>query len=299
MEMISNSQYKELFLAHLSTQVLGNNEDIQLYRLEYYLKDILMPVIPYRTTFNFIMFVTKGSMKQYLENKEYEVNENEIIFIKQGTITATVEMSDDIEGFFLAYENHILSELELPKYKSSIFLMSPYLSLDAVTFQTIHQLLVLMEQEIFLNSLEINEIIIAMLHVVLLKLLNIDYKKIPSTTTRPMELSLQFKDLLFKHHIEEKKVTFYADKLFVTENYLNKCVKDITQKKPKQWINETDINYSKALLHSSKRISEIAFELNFQTASHFTQLFKKVAGITPKEYREQIWNSQSTKNPVF
>ena len=156
-----------------------------------------------------------------------------------------------------------------------------------------------MEQEIFLNSLEINEIIIAMLHVVLLKLLNIDYKKIPSTTTRPMELSLQFKDLLFKHHIEEKKVTFYADKLFVTENYLNKCVKDITQKKPKQWINETDINYSKALLHSSKRISEIAFELNFQTASHFTQLFKKVAGITPKEYREQIWNSQSTKNPVF
>lgn len=31
MEMISNSQYKELFLAHLSTQVLGNNEDIQLY----------------------------------------------------------------------------------------------------------------------------------------------------------------------------------------------------------------------------------------------------------------------------
>ena len=50
MEMISNSQYKELFLAHLSNQVLGNNEDIQLYRLEYYLKDILMPVIPYRTT---------------------------------------------------------------------------------------------------------------------------------------------------------------------------------------------------------------------------------------------------------
>ena len=195
MEMISNSQYKELFLAHLSNQVLGNNEDIQLYRLEYYLKDILMPVIPYRTTFNFIMFVTKGSMKQYLENKEYEVNENEIIFIKQGTITATVEMSDDIEGFFLAYENHILSELELPKYKSSIFLMSPYLSLDAVTFQTIHQLLVLMEQEIFLNSLEINEIIIAMLHVVLLKLLNIDYKKILTIENNtPVELKIELEN---------------------------------------------------------------------------------------------------------
>jgi hypothetical protein len=58
-----------------------------------------MPVIPYRTTFNFIIFVTNGHIKQYLENKEYHA-EKGVIFIKQGTITATVELSDDIEGFF-------------------------------------------------------------------------------------------------------------------------------------------------------------------------------------------------------
>lgn len=290
MEILSNSQYKELFLPNLTDQILGNNADIQLYRLEYYLKGIKMPVVPYRTSFNFIIFVTKGSIKQYLENREYCAKENEIIFIKQGTITATIEMSDDAEGFFLAYENHILSELELPKYKSSIYLMSPFLTLDSLTFTTVNQLLILMEQEIFINNLGLNDIVIALLHVILLKLLNHEYNEIPNSTTRPMELTLQFKDLLFKHHIEEKRVTFYADKLFVTENYLNKCVKDVTQKKPKQWINETDINYSKALLHSSKRIAEIAYELNFQTASHFTQLFKKVSGMTPKEYREKIWD---------
>ncbi|WP_313577987.1 helix-turn-helix domain-containing protein [Chishuiella sp.] len=296
MEVLSNSQYKELFLNNLTDQVLGNNEDIQLYRLEYYLRGILMPVIPYRTTFNFIIFVTKGSIKQYLENKEYHAEANEIIFIKQGTITATLEMSEDLEGFYLAYENHILSEQELPKYKSSIYLMSPYLKFDKLTFTMIEQLLILMEKEIFLNNLLLNDIVIAMLHVVLLKLLKHENKKIPNFSTRPMELSLQFKDLLFKHHIEEKKVSFYADKLNVTENYLNKCVKDVTQKKPKQWINETDINYSKALLHSSRRIAEIAYELNFQTASHFTQLFKKIAGITPTEYRDNIWLNQPDRN---
>ena len=50
-----------------------------------------------------------------------------------------------------------------------------------------------------------------------------------------------------------------------------------------------DINYSKALLQSSRDIAEIAYQLNFHTASHFTQLFKKITGITPKEYRIQFF----------
>ncbi|WP_137905259.1 hypothetical protein [Chryseobacterium sp. 2VB] len=98
---------------------LGDTENKELER--NYLKGILMPVIPYRTTFNFIIFVTNGHIRQYLENKEYHAEKGGVIFIKQGTITATVELSEDIEGFFLAYENNILSEQELPKHKSSIF----------------------------------------------------------------------------------------------------------------------------------------------------------------------------------
>ncbi|WP_232816091.1 helix-turn-helix domain-containing protein [Chryseobacterium capnotolerans] len=64
-------------------------------------------------------------------------------------------------------------------------------------------------------------------------------------------------------------------------------MKSVTQKSPKQWINEIDINYSKALLHSSKDIAEIAYELNFHTASHFTQLFKKNC----RDHPEGVQNS--------
>ncbi|MBP2616569.1 helix-turn-helix domain-containing protein [Chryseobacterium jejuense] len=87
---------------------------------------------------------------------------------------------------------------------------------------------------------------------------------------------------------------YFADKLSVTESYLNKCVKSVTLKPPKHWINEIDINYSKALLHSSKDIAEITYELNFHTAFRFTQLFKKIAGVTPKEYRTQLLQSRTT-----
>jgi len=291
MEVLSNFQYKKLFLPNITDKILANNADIQLYRIENYLKGILMPVIPYRTTFNFIIFVTNGHIRQYLENKEYHAEKGGVIFIKQGTITATVELSDDIEGFFLAYENNILSEQELPKHKSSIFFMTPFLNLDRLTYGTITQLLPIMEQELWLNNLNVNDVVVTMLHLILIKMLSTDSDTHHKSATRPMELSLQFRDLLFKYHVGEKRVAFYADKLSVTESYLNKCVKGVTQKSPKQWINEIDINYSKALLHSSKDIAEIAYELNFHTASHFTQLFKKIAGITPKEYRVQFLNN--------
>jgi len=289
METLSNFQYKKLFLPNITEKILSNNADIQLYRLEDYLKGILMPVVPYRTTFNFVLFITNGHIKQYLENKEYNVEKGGVIFIKQGTITATIELSDDAEGFFLAYENNIVSEQELPKHKTSIFFMPPFLNLDSLTYGTIKQLLTIMEQELWLNELNLNEIIITMLHLILVKILSTDSDSHHKSATRPMDLSLQFRDILFKYHRDEKRVTFYADKLSVTENYLNKCVKNVTQKSPKQWINEMDINYSKALLQSSKDIAEIAYQLNFHTASHFTQLFKKITGITPKEYRLQFF----------
>lgn len=289
METLSNFQYKKLFLPNITEKILSNNADIQLYRLEDYLKGILMPVIPYRTTFNFVLFITNGHIKQYLENKEYNVEKGGVIFIKQGTITATIELSDDAEGFFLAYENNIVSEQELPKHKTSIFFMPPFLNLDNLTYGTIKQLLTIMEQELWVNELNLNEIIITMLHLILVKILSTDSDSHHKSATRPMDLSLQFRDILFKYHRDEKRVTFYADKLSVTENYLNKCVKNVTQKSPKQWINEMDINYSKALLQSSKDIAEIAYQLNFHTASHFTQLFKKITGITPKEYRLQFF----------
>jgi AraC family transcriptional activator of pobA len=288
METLSNFQYKKLFLPSITEKILSNNADIQLYRLEDYLKGILMPVVPYRTTFNFILFITNGYLKQYLDGKEYHVGKGDVLFIKQGAITATIELPDNTEGFFLVYENSFISERELPKHKTSIFFMPPFLNLDSLTYETIKQLMIVMEQELWLNDLNLNDIIIALLHVILIKILSMDSGIYHKSASRSMELSLQFRDILFKYHRDEKKVSFYADKLSVTENYLNKCVKNITNKSPKLWINEMDVNYSKVLLQSSKNIGEIADYLNFHTPSHFTQLFKKITGITPKEYRLQF-----------
>jgi len=52
------------------------------------------------------------------------------------------------------------------------------------------------------------------------------------------------------------------------------------------YLNEVRLAEARKLLStSSMRISEICFEVGFRSLSHFTRLFKKVEGFSPKTYR--------------
>ena len=64
---------------------------------------------------------------------------------------------------------------------------------------------------------------------------------------------------------------------------------NVTNKPPKQHINELLINHSKVLLQNlSKDISQVAFELNFADPSYFGRLFKQLTKLTPTEYRNDF-----------
>jgi hypothetical protein len=86
--------------------------------------------------------------------------------------------------------------------------MTPFLKLDSLTYGTIMQLLPIMEQELWLNKLNTNDVVITMLHLILVKMLNTDSDSHHRSATRPMELSLQFRDLLFKYHVSKKGSLF-------------------------------------------------------------------------------------------
>jgi AraC-like DNA-binding protein len=42
------------------------------------------------------------------------------------------------------------------------------------------------------------------------------------------------------------------------------------------------------LLNPNYRVSEIAFEIGFQSLTHFNRIFKTIAGQSPTEYRRQL-----------
>ena len=284
-KIINNYEYKKLFLPDVSEHNLFNENKIQVYRIENYLRSILMPVIPYRTTFNFLIFVTKGSLTQHLESASYTLTENQVINIKQGNITATLAISDDVEGFFVVYENEIVTDIELGINDIKFFNSHPFTTLKVHVAHWIQQMLILLEEELFTEG-RVMEVCIAMIQCILLKVIKSDIET-KAPMSRQLDIAFRFREYVQKFHIDHKNVLFYANLLHISENYLNKCVKEATNKPPKQWISEISILHSQILLQDATRdIAGIAFELKFQSPSYFTRLFKKVTGYSPSDYRK-------------
>ena len=91
------------------------------------------------------------------------------------------------------------------------------------------------------------------------------------TLSRKEELFEQFLQLLFEHCKEQHVVTFYAERLFITPQYLSLIL----------------IVEAKILLKAPQAtVQQVADILHFSDQSTFGKFFKKHMGISPMEYRK-------------
>lgn len=105
--------------------------------------------------------------------------------------------------------------------------------------------------------------------------------------TRKEELFEQFLQLLFEHCKEQHIVTFYAEKLFITPQYLSLILKELTGKSANKWIDDALIVEAKILLKSPQAtVQQVADTLHFSDQSTFGKFFKKHMGVSPMEYRK-------------
>lgn len=283
--ILNNYEYKKLFLPDVTEHILFNESKIQVYRVENYLRNILIPVTPYRTTFNFLIFLRKGTLSQFVDGESFDLEKNQIINIKQGNITATLNISTDAEGFFIVYENEVITDIEFGKNDLQFLSTKSDVSMDPKVATWNAKIIELLEDELFCENRDM-QICISLFQSFLIKIIK-GQSNTSKILNRQLSIVFQFRELVQKNHIDHKNVQYYAQQLNISENYLNKCVKEATNKPPKQWINEISILHSQILLQDATRdIASVAFELKYQSPSYFTRLFKKVTGYSPTEYRK-------------
>lgn len=81
-------------------------------------------------------------------------------------------------------------------------------------------------------------------------------------------------------------VSFFADKLNLSANYLGDLIRKETGKSAQEHIQLQMIVLAKEKIQDPRKsISEIAYELGFKYPQHFTRMFKKSTGMSPNEYR--------------
>ena len=96
----------------------------------------------------------------------------------------------------------------------------------------------------------------------------------------------RFMKLVTEYHSRERGMQFYADKLCLTPKYLSKIVKEASGRSGPEWIDDFVILEAKNLLrYSDESIKEIAYKLNFPSASVFNKFFKANTGLVPSDYR--------------
>lgn len=82
-------------------------------------------------------------------------------------------------------------------------------------------------------------------------------------------------------------VKYFADKICLSPNYFGDLIKAATGKSAQERIQSKILELSKeAILNPRLNIKQIADMLGFQYPQHFLRFFKKRAGCTPKEYKQ-------------
>lgn len=111
-------------------------------------------------------------------------------------------------------------------------------------------------------------------------------RAIPS---RKREILANFHLLLKKSFHKEHMVQFYAVELGITAKHLSVITKELTGKSAIELIQNVLVEEAKSLLCQGLPMREIAMKLHFSDQSFFGKFFKRNVGISPKEFRQNLY----------
>ena len=96
----------------------------------------------------------------------------------------------------------------------------------------------------------------------------------------------QFNLLVDLNYKTEHQVSFYADQLFKAPKTLTRIFKGFNYSSPALIIQDRIMMEAKRLLcYTSLSVKEIAYQIGFSDAAHFSRFFKNDAGLSPSNYR--------------
>jgi AraC-like DNA-binding protein len=97
------------------------------------------------------------------------------------------------------------------------------------------------------------------------------------------------KEYIHEHQTEELSLGQVAKAVNTSTFYFCKMFKKVTGINFTDYLSRVRIEKSKnLLLNPNLRVSEIAFEVGFQSLTHFNRVFKKILGQSPTEYRAHL-----------
>lgn len=249
----------------------------------------------HRTSAYAICLLSKGKLQLESDLFIHQAQAPAVFTIAPTAIRRFTDLGEDYEAkiFFFRKELFLAGQADINYLDKFDFFDVPehqFLPLDVSQHQMLDTYFNLIHEKTLETAPHASDIIRSLIYIVINELDGI-YKSRPTELSSGYDKNLdtlsQFKALLSEHFVEERQVSFYADKLHLTPKYFSTLIKETSGKTAGEWINDMLVLEAKVRLQNHKQsIAQIAFDLNFSDPSHFGKFFKKHVGISPSDYRK-------------
>lgn len=247
----------------------------------------------FRGTRNRIFIMLSGSGQIRLGNRELPLSAPSLVWAPAGE-TGAITFDAGAEGAALAVPDVLLGSsmptgavfAPVRDVISQPILGAPILLVEArklsVTIATI-------EQELKAAQPGAQEVVRHHLALLLIAIWRIATPVAAKPQPSPRTIVRGFVHLVELHNRDHWSIEAYAETLGVTADRLNTAVRRTTGRTPMELIHARLIQEATTLLDSSTlQISEAAEALGFKDAAYFSRFFKRIAGVSPRAYRQGI-----------
>lgn len=242
-----------------------------------------------------ITLVKKGNCTVACNDRLINLSEKDIFLTYPGQFVKITDISDTYIGNFImitditAFENGFARNIIRAESFSNVRFEEPFFSLNDSTYR---RLCSLFEGMMYYrnSSNALKELAMkSLFSIFLIELLDFFHKTYSDNSfSKKKELYvIKFLSLVPNHFREHHEIEFYAHELCITPVYLSRIVKEITGQTVKNHIyNMLTVEASWLLTSTHYNIKEIASRLHFSDQASFSKFFKRMKGLSPKEYRD-------------
>lgn len=277
----------------------GDELLVDAFDLSESMSDIIRTPV-FSVTFYAIILVTDGNDTVSVNGHSRQISKGMVISSIPGEVwsfppnpTIKAKAIFFVKEFLLSFFNdpHFISRLSYLQADRP----SPFLKPDEETFNCVLDLHHEMRKEIIDYQHQDHHILRAMLYGALMLLQRAPLADNPKShpvlrplAEKPISRYVdEFVALVRDNFREEHSTGYYANRLCITPNYLNKIVQQSLGQSAKSYILDQQLAEACRLLHyTTLTVGDIANQLRFSSATYFVRIFSKYIGQTPLEYRK-------------